>query len=296
MTKRAQARFGVFLVLPVMILVTVFFLFPLGSAIRLSVVDFDGLNENPPFVGLDNFARMFADPEVLHALSNNLIWVVVGSVVPLLIGLFVAMLLWGIRRGSLFYRIVFFLPYIVPSVAIAIIWRWIYDPLSGWLNQVLRLAGFGDVTFGWLGAPSTAFAAVLVAAMWAQVGFVVVVLLSALRNVNLELLDAAYLDGAGPVQRVRYVVVPQIMPVFLMVFTLMLVTGFSVFDLIFVMTGGGPADATNVLGTYSYHQAFQLFDIGYGTALALLMTVLAVPCAIVLNRLQRRLSLQGTGA
>lgn len=279
-----------------MILVTVFFLFPLGNAVYLSLVDFDGLNENPPFVGLDNFARMFADPEVLHALSNNLIWVVVGSVVPLLIGLFVAMLLWGVRRGSLLYRIVFFLPYILPSVAIAIVWRWIYDPLSGWLNQVLRLAGFGDVTFGWLGTPSTAFAAVLVTAMWAQVGFVVVVLLSALRNVDLELLDAARLDGAGPVQRVRYVVVWQIMPVFLMVFTLMFVTGFSVFDLIFVMTGGGPADATNVIGTYSYRQAFQLFDIGYGTALALLMTVLAIPCAIVLNRFQRRLSLQGTGA
>jgi len=111
-----------------------------------------------------------------------------------------------------------------------------------------------------------------------------------------ELIDAATLDGAGAVQRTRHVVLPQIMPVFLMVATVTLIGGFSVFDIIFVMTGGGPAGATEVLGTYAYSNAFQFNRISYGTALALVITILAIPFTIGLNRLQRRLSLYRTGA
>ena len=109
-------------------------------------------------------------------------------------------------------------------------------------------------------------------------------------------MDASKIDGANSLQRIWYIVLPQIMPVFLMVTTITLVGGFSVFDIIFVMTGGGPAGATEVLGTYAYSSAFQLNRISYGTALALVITLLAVPFAVWMNRLQRRVSLQGTGA
>jgi ABC-type sugar transport system permease subunit len=137
---------------------------------------------------------------------------------------------------------------------------------------------------------------VLVTAIWAGTGFAIVIFLSALRNVDVELVDAARIDGANSAQRLWYIVLPQIMPVFLMVLTLTLVGGFSVFDIIFIMTGGGPAEATDVLGTLAYSQAFQLSEIGYGTTIALFITILSVPIAVLLNRLQRKLSLQGTGA
>ncbi len=127
-------------------------------------------------------------------------------------------------------------------------------------------------------------------------GFIFVILLSALRNVDVELVDAARIDGANQLQRIWYIILPQIMPVFLMITTITLVGGFSVFDIIFIMTGGGPAGATEVLGTYAYTNAFQLNRISYGTTLALVITVLAIPFAVALNRLQRRVSLQGTGA
>jgi ABC-type sugar transport system permease subunit len=120
--------------------------------------------------------------------------------------------------------------------------------------------------------------------------------LSALQNVDLELIDAARLDRTNTVQRVWHVILPQIMPVFLMVTTVTLVGGFSVFDIVFIMTGGGPANASNVLGTYAFTNAFQLNQISYGTTIALLITALSIPCAVALNRLQRRLSLQGMGA
>lgn len=295
-TRRAQMRLGLLLVAPVMVMVIVFFITPLVNALYYAFVDFDGLNPNPPFVGLDNFVEMFTDARVLAALQNNAIWIVIGTIAPLVIGLALALLMWNVRRGSSVYRVVLFLPYVLPQVVIGVVWGWIYDPIRGWLNKALELVGLGQLQTGWLGNADTALYAVLATAIWATSGFVFVIFLSALGNVDMELIDAAMLDGTNTLQRLWYVILPQIMPVFLMVTTITLIGGFSVFDIIFVMTGGGPAGASDVLGTYAYSQAFQLNRISYGTTLALLITVLAIPFTIALNRLQRRLSMQGSGA
>lgn len=295
-TRRAQARLGVLLVAPMAILVLLFFLLPLVSSIYFALVDFHGFEADPAFVGLDNFVELAEDPNVWPALVNNFIWIVVGTIAPLVLGLFVALLMWNVRRGSTFYRLAFFLPYVLPAAAIGVVWSWIYDPIRGWLNRLLELVGLGDLGTGWLGNPDTALWAVLATAVWTATGFVVVIFLAALRNVDPELIDASRIDGAGALQRLWSVILPQIMPVFLMVTTITLIGGFAVFDIIFVMTGGGPADATEVLGTYAYQSAFNLNRMSYGTALALVITVLAIPFAIGLNRLQRRLSLYRTGA
>ncbi len=296
MTRRAQARLGILLTLPVIALVVVFFVFPMISALYFSVVDFDGIDPTPEFVGLANVIEMFTDPETWHALSNNVIWIIVGTAAPMIIGLLISVLIWTTRRGAGIYRLAFFLPFVLPGVAIGIVWTWIYDPVSGWLNRALEAVGLDSLVRGWLGDPDLALYAVLATAVWAYSGFVIIIFLSALRNVDIELVDASRIDGANASQRLWFILLPQIMPVFLMVLTLTLVGGFSVFDIIFIMTGGGPADATNVLGTYSYTQAFQLSRIGYGTTLALLITVLSIPFAVAINRLQRRLALQDTGA
>jgi ABC-type sugar transport system permease subunit len=295
-TRRAQTRLGVALIAPLMVLVVIFFLFPLGNAIYYAFTDFNGVDPNPPFVGFDNFIELFNDPNLWPALKNNAIWIVIGTIAPLTIGLTLALLMWNVKRGGVLYRVAFFFPYVLPQVAIGVVWGWIYDPVRGWLNQALEFVGLGFLRTGWLGNPDTALYAVLGTAVWATTGFIFVILLAALRNVDTELVDASRLDGANTVQRLWYIILPQIMPVFLMVTTITLVGGFSVFDIIFVMTGGGPAGATEVLGTYAYSNAFQLNRISYGTTIALVITVLAIPFAVWLNRLQRRLSLQGTGA
>lgn len=295
-TRRAQARLGILLALPVAVITAVFFVFPMVNALYYSVVDFDGLDPTPPFVGLSNFTEMFTDSATWHALGNNAIWIGIGTATPMIIGLLVAVLIWSSRGGGAAYRLLFFLPFMLPGVAIGIVWGWIYDPVNGWFNRALGGVGLDSWSRGWLGDPKTAIFAVLATAIWATCGFVIMIILSALRNVDVELVDAARIDGANAGQRLWHILLPQIMPVFLMVLTLTLVGGFSVFDIIFIMTGGGPADATEVLGTYAYSSAFQLNRISYGTVLALLITVLAVPFTIMLNRLQRRLSLQGLGA
>ncbi len=294
-TRRAQARLGVLLVLPLLVVMGVFLLFPMANAVYYVFVDFDGIDLTPPFVGLDNFTELVGDEKVWAAFQNNVIWIVLGTVSPLVLGLGLALLLWHVQRGSVVYRVVFFLPYVLPQVAVAVVWGWIYEPSRGWLNRVLELVGLDALTTGWLGNPDTALYAVLATAVWATLGFVFVILLSALRTVDTDLVDAARLDGANGLQRLRYVVLPQIMPVFLMITTITLLGGFSVFEYIFVMTGGGPAGATDVLGTYAYSSAFELSRISYGTTLALVITLMAVPFAVWLNRLQRRVALEGPG-
>ena len=295
-TRKAQGRLGMVLVAPAVVLMVVFLIFPMLNAVYYVFVDFDGLDPTPEWVGLANFQELFRDEQVWAAARNNLIWIVVGTIAPLVLGLGLALMLWGVRRGSTLYRVVFFLPFVLPQVAVGVVWGWIYEPSRGWLNRGLELVGLDGLTRGWLGDPAVALYAVLGTAVWTAVGFVFVIILSALRNVDTDQVDAALLDGANYLQRLRYVVLPQIMPVFLMVTALTLIGGFAVFDIIFVMTGGGPAGATDVLGTYAYKSAFQISRISYGTTLALVVTVLAVPVAMWLNRLQRRASLEGTGA
>lgn len=295
-TRRAQRRLGILFTAPLLAMVAVFLLLPMANAVYYVFVDFNGIEPRPPWVGLDNFTELFRDPDVYAALKNNVIWIVVGTVAPLVLGLGLALLLWQVRRGSVVYRVAFFMPFVLPQVAVGVVWGWIYEPSRGWLNRVLEAVGLDAVTTGWLGNPDTALYAVLATAVWSQVGFVFVIFLSALRTVDVDLVDASRIDGANSLQRLRYIIVPQIMPVFLMVTTITLLGGFSVFDIIFVMTGGGPAGATEVLGTLAYSSAFQLNRISYGTTLALLITVMAIPFAVWLNRLQRRSSLEGSGA
>ena len=294
--RRAQARLGILLAAPLLLIVGVFLLLPLANAVYYVFVDFNGINPAPPWVGTDNFTELAQDPKVWEAFKNNVIWIVIGTAAPLVIGLGYALLVWDVRRGSVFYRTALFLPFVLPQVAVGVVWGWIYEPSRGWLNKVLESVGLDSLTRGWLGDPDTALYAVLGTAIWATAAFVFLIFLSALRNVDIDLVDASMLDGANPAQRLRHVILPQIMPVFLMVTTITLIGGFSVFDIVFVMTGGGPAGATEVLGTYAYSSAFQLNRISYGTTLALVITLMAVPFAIWLNRLQRRVSLQGTGA
>jgi raffinose/stachyose/melibiose transport system permease protein len=295
-TRRDQARLGILLVAPAVVLMAVFLVFPMLNAVYYVFVDFDGLDPTPEWVGLANFTELARDPEVWAAALNNVIWIVIGTIGPLVLGLGLALLLWGVRRGSTPYRIVFFLPYVLPQVAVGVVWGWIYEPSRGWLNKALETVGLDGLTKGWLGDPDSALYAVLATAIWLTTGFVFVIILSALRSVDTEQVDAALLDGANYLQRLRYVVVPAIMPVLLMVTAITLIGGFAVFDIIFVMTGGGPAGASDVLGTVAYSSAFQIGRISYGTTLALVVTVLAVPVAMWLNRLQRKASFEDIGA
>jgi ABC-type sugar transport system permease subunit len=180
------------------------------------------------------------------------------------------------------------MPQVLSTVVIGIVWNWIYNPIFGILNEGLDAVGLEGVSRGWLGDPDFALYAVLIAAIWATIGFTFVIFLAGLQNVSKDLLEAATIDGANAWQQFWNVTVPQMAGVINIVVAFLLIGGFNVFDIIFVMTGGGPANATEVIATYTYKEAFTQNNFGYASTLALVMTVISLIASVAFIRLRER--------
>ncbi len=288
--RRQQRRYAVLFIAPGLLIYLVFMLYPFLNTFYLSFTDWNGVAPTKDWVGLSNYARMLGDSVALKAFSNNVIWIILGTIAPVILGLFQALLVWSGTRASLLFRTLFFLPFVLPLVVVGIVWQWVYHPLFGLVNKVLDGVGLESLSRGWLADPHTALYAVLIAAIWGQTGLCFLILHAALQNVDESTVEAAMLDGANWFQRARSIIVPQIAPQITMVTAITLIGGFSVFDIIFVMTGGGPGNASDVLGTYTYKMAFEQNEAGYGSALSMLITILSLIAALVFVRLRERQS------
>jgi raffinose/stachyose/melibiose transport system permease protein len=286
--RRQQARYAVLFVAPALLIYMVFMIYPFLNTIYLSFTNWDGITPSKDFVGLSNYVRVLGEEAALKAFVNNIIWVVVGTIAPVVLGLFEALLVWSGARGSLLFRTLFFLPFVLPLVVVGIVWQWIYHPLFGIVNTVLDSFGLDWLSRGWLADPHTALYAVLIAAIWGQTGFCFLILHASLQNVDMSTVEAAMIDGANWFQRARSIVIPQIAPQITMVTAVTLIGGFAVFDIIYVMTGGGPGNASQVLATYTVKVAFQQNEAGYGSSLAMLITILSLVSAVAFVRLRER--------
>lgn len=267
---------GYLFVLPAFALYLLFVLYPFVVSIYYSLTDWDGAQPVKPFVGMGNYARLIGDRLMWLSLWHNLVWIVFGTLTPVVIGLGLASLVWSGVRGRLFFRTVYFMPVVLATVVVGIIWSWIYHPMFGPINVALRAVGLGHIARGWLGDLNWALFALMLAALWAYFGFCFVILLAGLQNVDLEVHDAAKIDGANAWQRFIHVTIPQLRPVLTMLTAYTLIGGFNVFDIVFVLTKGGPANATEVIATYIYEMAFKQSQVGYGAALSMVMTVLSL--------------------
>lgn len=273
---------------PSTILYTLFMIYPFFQSIYLSFTDWNGVGPIGDFVGLQNYRDLIHDDLLWRSLGHNAIWVVIGTVAPLVIGLFLAILLWRQPKGFTLFRTIYFLPQVLSPVIIAIVWGWVYNPVFGLLNQGLDAVGLETISRGWLGDSDTALYAVLVAAIWAETGFVFVVFLAGLQTVSKDLLEAATLDGANAWQRLKDVTIPQLSNVITVITALLLIGGFSVFDIIFVMTQGGPNHSTEVIATYTYTEAFTQNHAGYSATLSLVLTVISLIASVVFIRFRER--------
>jgi ABC-type sugar transport system permease subunit len=287
LTSRPKGQWvGLYFVLPALFLYAIFFIYPFLRTIYLSMTDWNGVLASN-FTGLENYKRLLNDPLMWNSLRNNVIWVIFGTAAPIIIGLFLSVVLWSGARGSLLFRTIYFLPVVVSPVVIGVIWSWIYNPIFGVLNKSLKILGLGNLAKGWLGEPSTALYAVLVTAIWSYIGFCVVVLYSGLQKVDTQLVDAAKIDGANAWTRFRHVIIPQISSVLTMVLVYTVIGGFNVFDLVWIMTRGGPNNASEVIASYTYQTAFTgESEVGYGSALSVVMTVIALIAAAITLRLR----------
>lgn len=279
---------GYAFILPALLVYLVFFIYPFVVSVYYSLTNWDGVSPVKEFVGLANFRRLVLDPVLWESLFHNLVWIVLGTVAPIAIGLLLGVLLWSGARGRTVFRTLYFLPFMLPEVVIAIMWNWIYHPLWGPLNRVLRAVGLEEQARGWLGDPFWALPALIVAAIWSYFGFAFVVIMAGLQDVSKDLVEAAMLDGATAWQRFVHVIVPELRTVLTVITAITLIGGFKVFDIIFVTTQGGPGTATQVIATYTYRQAFQAGNVGYGAALSLVMTALTLVASYIFLRVRER--------
>ena len=283
-TRRRRRKYGGFspwlFALPALAVYVVFLVYPSISSLFFSLTDWDGLSPSYNIVGLQNYVDMTKDPVIATALKNNVIWTVVTLIVPLVVGLTLAILLDGKVRGKPFLRLIFYTPAVLPLVAIASIWGWLYNPQYGAINEFLRVIGLGQLAQPWLGQDSTALAAVMVPAIWVRVGFPMLLYLAALQGISTEMYEAARVDGATRSQQFWYITMPSLRPANYIVIALSLIDSFKVFDLIYATTYGGPGTATQVMGTWMYANVFQYYQAGYGTAIAVVVTVIAIVVGI----------------
>ena len=275
------------MLVPAVGLCAVFILIPAIMAVAGSFFDFGITSPQWTFVGLNNYARAAADPVFWVALRNNMI-IVVGSVV-LQVGfgtILAAILDRGLPRGATIFRTIIFAPMVVSSVAVALIWLIILDPNIGSLNALVKAIHLVPPAQGWLGDPRISIWMVLVIACWQYTGFMMVLVLAGLQGIPKELYEAAALDGARGLKAFRYITLPSIRNVLIVAVLITTIGGFKVFDLVYATTQGGPANATQVLGTYTYLQAFTLGNMGYADAISTVLLAIAV----VLGWLQLKIS------
>lgn len=283
-----------FLLIP-LLLYFMWIVIPTFYTFYLSVTNWDGVSPNPPVMEdpLANYKRLFGDtlfefeaddegePAVLQilpdgdrtfttSLANNARWLIVFITVPTTAGLGLAMLLNTEMRGGRWYKISFYAPLVLSGPVIGLIWSWVYQPRAGLLNSALRAIGIESPP-GWLADRDLAIWAIIFAAVWRQVGYVMILYLAGLKNVDPSLVEAAIVDGAGRFTLFRRVILPLLAPVTTIVIVISIIDSLRSFDLVSIMTAGGPAGRTQVLANMMYQEAFLNYKMGYAAAIAVVL-------------------------
>jgi raffinose/stachyose/melibiose transport system permease protein len=274
--------------LPAVVIFCVYLLYPMADSLVISLTDWDGLSKTRNFVGLDNYLGIFADPASRLALRNTIVWTVVMVLVPSSLGLLLAVALNQRLPGRTVFRSIFYGPAILPLVAVALIWAWLYNPHFGLINEILRSMGGKQFARGWLSNFDTALPAVLITAIWHGAGFPMLLYLAGLQSIPRSQYEAAEIDGAGPVSRFKNVTIPWLKESHVIVVTLAIIGSVRSFELIYAMTYGGPGRSTQVLATWMYFNVFQYNKAGFGSAIAWVIAGISLLVTIPYIRLMSR--------
>ncbi len=267
-------------ILPVVLLYVIFVLRPTVQTFWLAFYKWNGISADREWIGLANFQRLLTDPIFWQALQHTVIWAVIVVAFNLIVGLVAAALLASSIRGRLIFQLGYFLPVVQASIVTAMIWRWIYAP-TGVLNTGLDAIGLGFLARGWLGDFTVVLPALAIASSWMTFGLSVVILLAGMQGIDPTLYDAARVDGAGPTRMFLDITIPSLRNTITIVILLALVDAFKVFDIIWATTEGGPIRATEVLSTYLFKEGFQQNQYGYGSAIAVALSLIILVSSIL---------------
>lgn len=273
---------GLVFILPALLGTIVFILIPVVLSFGLSFMEWDLINK-AQFVGLKNYADIFSEPLFGKILLNTFVYAISTSVFAVIIPLVLACILNSKIRGSEFFKTAYFLPFVTPMIVIAVIWQWIFDPNIGILNHLFNL------NINWLYDVNFAMPAVIIVSVWKLIGYNMVIFLAGLSSLNQSLFEASKIDGASIFDTFRFVTVPLLSPTIFFVVVITCISSFQIFDLIYLMTQGGPLDSTNVLVYAIYKNAFEYFKIGKASAIAYVLFVIILALTVIQWQLRKKL-------
>ena len=259
-----KTKNGLFFVLPAFVGILIFIIIPIFCSFALSFTEWDLLNEIK-FVGFDNYRAVLSEKEFLQILINTFVYAISTTLFAVIIPLGIAAILNNKIRGAEIFKTIYFLPFITPAVVIAIVWAWIFDPNIGLANSLLK------TNYTWLFDTLLAMPVLIFVSVWKLIGYNVILFLTGFASINPNVYEAAKIDGADEIQIFKNITLPLLKPTTYFVILVTAISSFQVFDLIYVMTSGGPNDATNVIVYSIYKYAFEYFDIGKSCALAYIL-------------------------
>ena len=271
---------GLFFVLPALIGTFIFIIIPIFCSFLLSFTHWDLLNEIS-FAGLDNYKDVLSESEFLQILTNTFVYAITTTVFAVIIPLLIASALNTKIRGSEIYKTIYFLPFITPAVVIAIVWAWVFDPNVGLVNTIFK------THLSWLFDTRLAMPVLIFVSVWKLIGYNVVLFLTGFSAINQNVYEAAKIDGAGVNEIFWNITVPLLKPTIYFVTLVTAISSFQIFDLIYVMTEGGPNNSTNVIVYSIYKYAFEYFDIGKSCALAYILFVIILILALVQKKITK---------
>ncbi|MBD0381782.1 carbohydrate ABC transporter permease [Paenibacillus sedimenti] len=284
-TLRNPLAYALF-TLPTSLLFLAFFLYPLLTSLRYGFTHWNGISD-PQFIGFDNFIIAFQDKYFWIAVRNNVYFIGFSVFLQIPLILMLALLVSRVRLFAAFYKTTIFVPTILSTSVVGVLWAFVYHPQAGLLNQMLEALGLEAWTRVWLADESTAMLSVLVTNGWQWIGFYVVLVLSAIYAIPKEIMEAAEIDGAGYWGRAWSIMIPLLRPVIVLMVLLSITGAMKALDIVFVMTGGNPYGITEVMATYMYKKAYRLGDYGYANAIAILIFVFTVILTSLFRRLAR---------
>jgi len=262
-------------------------LLPLAMTVVYSFMDWKGYGAMTP-VGLDNYARALADPIYLKSYRNVAVYIALTIVLEVAVGLAMAGLISARLRGAAYYRTAFFTPVMLPMVVVGYLWIFVYNPEFGLVNSLLRLAGLEAWTRVWLGDPKTALIAISIVSGWVFAGFYMTIFYMAIQRIPREIYETAYVDGVGEFRLFWKIKVPLIRGMIGVSLLLCIMGAFQGFDLFYIMTNGGPYHATEIVTTYLVKVVFQRMNVGYGAALAVILTLIVIVIGVLFSLLRRK--------
>lgn len=272
-----------FLALPLFVYISIVIL-PLLTSFYYSFTDWNGFNIEFNFTGIENYEKMYSDPLFSNAIGNTVIWTIAAIVLPTIGGLALALTLHGRGFFSRIYKSLFYLPICLSLVVIGQVWIWIYQPDWGLINITLEGLGLEHLTQAWLARPQFALYAVVIAWTWQQTALSMVIFLAGLTAVPQELLEAAQIDGANYQQVSRRITIPLLAPATVVVIALAVINSLKSFDVLYIMTRGGPFHSSDNLAMFMYNESFQKYNMGYGSAIAVVLFLITLAVIVVYFR------------